>query len=84
MCMVRTTLAIEDSLLRRLKQKAARDGRTLQDVTNEILRRGLTAEARATGDYRLELETWDAEVLPGVDLDDRSALLDLMERDPDA
>lgn len=75
--MARTTLRLDDDLLRRLKEKAAREGRTLQSVANDLLRRGLV-EPKASG-YALELETWSAETGPGVDLFDRDKLFDLME-----
>ena len=37
--MARTTLDIDDGLLRELKKKAAAEGRTLQAVVNEYLKR---------------------------------------------
>lgn len=76
--MGRTTLRIDDELLRRLRQRAADEGRTLQDVTNEILRRGLDEGSRPS-DYRLELEGWEAELRPGIDLTDRESLWDAMD-----
>ena len=75
--MRRTTLAIEDRLLRRLKEKAAREGRTLQDTANDLLRQGLDRQTQRL-DYRLKLEGWDATELPGVDLLDRDKLLDIL------
>ena len=77
--MRRTTLAIEDRLLRRLKEKAAREGRTLQEVANELLSQGLDMRPQPS-DYRLELEGWDAEELPGVDVLDRDKLSDIVGR----
>lgn len=76
--MGRTTLRIDDELLRRLRQRAADEGRTLQDVTNEVLRRGLD-EGDRPSDYRLELETWETELRPGIDLTDRESLWDVMD-----
>ncbi len=75
--MRRTTLAIEDRLLRRLKEKAAREDRTLQEVANELLKQGLDMRPQRS-DYRLELEGWDATELPGVDVLDRDKLLDIL------
>jgi len=77
--MRRTTLALEDQLLRTLKERAAREGRTLQEVANELLRQGV-ARQEASGSYRLELEGWEAEEQPGVDILDRDKLFDLMAR----
>lgn len=53
--MRRTTLAIEDRLLRRLKEKAAREGRTLQETANDLLRQSLDMRPQRL-DYRLKLE----------------------------
>ena len=75
--MARTTLAIDDDLLRTLKGKAVREGRTLQEVANELLRQGL-APRRQRSDYRLELEGWAGQEMPGVDVLDRDKLFDLM------
>jgi len=76
--MARTTLAIDDDLLRRLKQKAAAEGKTLQEVANALLRQSLARAAR-TGAYRLELQGWDAQLQPGVDILDRDRLLDILD-----
>ncbi|HSN90431.1 MAG TPA: hypothetical protein VLS93_04320 [Anaeromyxobacteraceae bacterium] len=76
--MVRTTLAIEDVLLRELKTRAAREGRTVQQVANELLRRGMRAARPA---YKLALRGSRAKLAPGVDLADRDRLLDLMDED---
>lgn len=76
--MPRTTLRLDDDLLRRLKEKAAREGRTLQDVANDLLRHAL-ALAETPRPFRLELETWNAQLQPGVDILDRRTLFDLMD-----
>lgn len=75
--MARTTIDIDDALLRALKKKAAVQGRTLQAVVNEYLKRA--AAAPSGPKYRLELVGWRAELRPGVDLFDHGQLLDLMD-----
>jgi len=75
--MGRTTLALDDDLLRKLKERAARQGRTLQDVANELLRHALYHQERP-GKVKLELRGWEATEQPGVDLLDRDKLFDLM------
>lgn len=75
--MKRTTLTIDDQLLRALKKKSAEEGRTLQAVTNDLLRRALAE--KPGGSYELRLRGWKAAELPGVDLLDRNALFDLMD-----
>jgi hypothetical protein len=75
--MRRTTIAIDDEILRQLEEKAARDGLTLAEVVNDLLRRGL-AEAR-TRPFRFHLTTVEGRLRPGVELDDAGALLDRMD-----
>jgi len=76
--MARTTLTIDDVLLRELKTRAAREGRSVQQVANELLRRGMKAARPA---YRLRLHGSGAKLAPGVDLADRDRLLDLLDED---
>jgi plasmid stability protein len=75
--MARTTLMIEDQILRALRRKAAEEGRSLQAVTNDLLRRSLQPRPRER--YQFRLQGWKAAELPGVDLLDRDALFDLMD-----
>jgi len=75
--MARTTLMIDDQILRELRRKAAEEGRSLQSVTNDLLRRSLRPGPRAN--YKFRLQGWEAAELPGVDLLDRDALFDLMD-----
>jgi hypothetical protein len=75
--MHRTTLTIDDQVFRELKKKAAEEGRTLQAVTNDLLRRSLAPKPAKP--FRLRLRGWKATVQPGVDLLDRDALFDLMD-----
>lgn len=78
---MRTTLRVDDELLRRAKSYAARQGRSLTSVFEEALRRLLGESERHEERTRVELPVSVASggVLPGVDLDDTAALLDMME-----
>jgi hypothetical protein len=75
--MSRTTLTIDDQLLRELKKKASEEGRTLQAVANDLLRRSLSNPP--TKPYKLQLQGWKAAEQPGVDLLNRDTLFDLMD-----
>ena len=75
--MKRTTLTVDDQLLRELKKKASEEGRTLQAVMNDLLRRSLVAGP--SNPYRFRLRGWKAVEQPGVDLLDRDSLFDLMD-----
>ena len=76
--MARTTLAIDDDLLKRIKEKAAREGRTLQDVANQLLRNALV-QWKPKRNLKLKLRGWKATERPGVDLLDRDKLFELMD-----
>jgi hypothetical protein len=74
--MKRTTVALEDGLLRELKKRAAGEGRSLQDVIGDLLRQALANPRKRR--YRLPPPRWEAREQPGVDILDRDKLYDLM------
>ncbi|MGH3695070.1 MAG: ribbon-helix-helix protein, CopG family [Pseudonocardiaceae bacterium] len=78
---MRTTLRVDDELLRQAKSHAARQGRSLTSVFEEALRRLLAESERHEQRARVALPVSAASggLLPGVDLDDSAALLDVME-----
>ena len=73
---------MDDDLLREAKQRAAASGRTLTAVIEDALREAF-AHQTADGERKwISLPTFGGGgrgVMPGVDLDDSAALLDLME-----
>jgi len=71
--MARTEVRIGEELARRLEALADEEGRTLEETTARVLERGLEACGRSS-DYRLQLEEWETEIRPGVDLSNRSSL----------
>ncbi len=75
--MARTTLTIDDAVLRQLKKMALDQGRTLQAVTNDLLRRALATPEHPKR-YTLRLKGWEAQEQPGVNILDRDKLFDLM------
>ena len=79
-CM-RTTLNLDDRLMKAAKQEAARSGRTLTSVIEDALRSSLAAGNTRTGPSPAKLVISRGAPLPGVDLDNSAALLDLMEAD---
>jgi hypothetical protein len=75
---MRTTIRLDDHLLRRAKARAAESGRSLNDFVCDAVRAALAAAP--TRRQRVDLPTFPGGVLlPGVDLDDSAGLLDLME-----
>ena len=77
---MRTTVRLDDALLRDAKAFAAKTGRTLTQVIEDSLRHAL-ARRDASAVERPELPTFSGRVRPGVNLDSMSELLDTMEGD---
>jgi hypothetical protein len=78
---MRTTIRLDDSLLSEAKQRAARNGVTLTAVIEQALRESFSRQKEQPQRRQVKLPVWGrGGVLPGVDLDDSAALLDLMER----
>jgi len=76
---MKTTLELDDELLREAKRRAAEQGRTLKNLVEEALRRSLDEEPPG------EPYTFDFPVVHAgpllVDPADRDALYELMEGD---
>lgn len=80
-CM-RTTLNLNDDLVRQAKQRAAAEDRTLTSVIEDALRRWLTAESsRRQEPYRVPVGLTPSGVLPGIDLDDPRTFRDIMDEE---
>jgi hypothetical protein len=82
LCM-RTTLDIHDDLMLQAKKLAAESGRTLTAVVEDALHEMLARirAARAT-EKRYALPTFDGGgLMPGVDINNSAALLDIMDQD---
>jgi hypothetical protein len=75
---MRTTIDIADDLMRRAKKRAADEGVPLRDIVEAALREHLSGESKASG-YKFSWTTEKGELMPGVDLDDRDSLFDLMD-----
>lgn len=77
---MRTTLRLDDALLREAKRRAADSGRTLTALFEEALREKLLRRPLPGKVGRVRLPSFRGKGLqPGVDLDDTAALLDLMD-----
>ncbi len=74
----RTTVLLEETLLRELRRRAAREGRTLSEVVNEALRRSLQARSRGRGRSRVAWKVFRCGKAY-VDVWDRDALFAVME-----
>ncbi|UCF20421.1 MAG: type II toxin-antitoxin system VapB family antitoxin [Gemmatimonadota bacterium] len=79
---MRTTVRLDDALMRDVKQYAAEEGMTLTAVLHRALRELLARRRSLEDRERVPLPSFaGAGLQPGVDLDDSAALIELMERD---
>jgi hypothetical protein len=77
---MRTTVTIDDDLLRRAKREAARTDRTLSQVLEDALRDSLAPRPAGQKRFRLRLVTAGGTgVRGGVDIADNAAVRDLMD-----
>jgi hypothetical protein len=76
---MRTTLDLDDRLLRAAKKRAVEEGTTLTRVIEEALRHHVAIRAQPRTRFRLRLLTKRGRLVPGVNLADRDALYERME-----
>lgn len=79
---MRTTINLDEELLREAKRRAASSGRTLGAVIEDALREALSRRPAGSQREWVSLPTFGGGgrgLMPGVDLDDSASLLDLME-----
>jgi predicted transcriptional regulator len=77
---MRTTIRINDELLRKAKIKAAETDRSLTEVIEDALRKEIDNIGSNSETREVRIPTaGEGGVQPGVDLDDTSALLDRMD-----
>lgn len=78
---MRTTVRLDDRLLERARREAARRGETLTALIERGLRLVLANPQRRPERRRVEIPVCREAggTLPGVDLDDSAALLDIAE-----
>ncbi|MBI3210871.1 MAG: DUF2191 domain-containing protein [Candidatus Solibacter usitatus] len=81
---MRTTIHLEDPLLREAKKVAAESGITLTALLSDALREALIRRKASRKAAAVHFTTVRGKARPGVDLDNSAALLDLMERADDA
>ena len=78
---VRTTIRIEDDLFRRLKERAAKTGRTIGEIVEDALRQSFQ-RSQTLGAEVAPLPVYGGSgVMPGVDLESNLSLRELMDED---
>jgi len=82
---MRTTIRIDEALLREAKQMAARTVKSLTALIEDALRESLTRQHAAVAREPVRLPTGgEGGLRPGVDLDDSAGLLDIMDAPDDS
>ena len=76
---MRTTLDLDDGLVRSAKQRAVREGTTLTSIIQEALREYLRPPRHRRQPFRLRLPVRKGRLVPGVNLADRDSLYERME-----
>ena len=77
---MRTTIRLDDELLKEAEALAARTGRTLTSLIEDGLREQLLRAEDAAERGEVEVPTWGGRQLrPGVDLDDNAATWELLD-----
>ncbi len=77
-CM-KTTLNVDDRLLREAKKRAVEEGETLTRLIERALRNYLMPAPRAGAPFRLDLLTKNGSPVSGVNWDDRDSIYERME-----
>ena len=77
---MKTTLNIDDQVMQRLREAAARQGRTMSELVEAGLRRVLEESETSTDEVREPLPEWHSGGAY-VDVADRDALQGRMEQD---
>lgn len=77
---MRTTVRLDERLLAEAKKRATETGRTLTALLEDALRETLARRSARVKRRPVRLKTVKGDgIRPGVDLDDTSGLLDLLE-----
>ena len=77
---MKTTLNLNDQVLRQAKGRAALDGIMLTRFVEDALRARLAAAHGARAPFRMRLKCVKGDVPPNVDIGNRDALYDVIDR----
>jgi hypothetical protein len=78
---MRTTITLDDELLKEAKKRAAESGKTMAQVIEDTLRDGFAQKPRIQRKEPFRLKTVRGEgFYPGVDINDGAGLRDIMDR----
>jgi hypothetical protein len=76
--MKRTTVVLEEDVLQLLKMRSAEEGTTMKDLINRYLREAFSVKKKRSN-FKFEWKTYKGKLQPGVSLEDRDTLCEIME-----
>jgi hypothetical protein len=76
---IRTTVTLDDDVIVRVKEEAAKKGVAFREALNGLIRRGLMTNEVESKPRKLSEETINFELPPGLSVDNISELLDVLE-----
>ncbi len=77
---MRTTIRLDEQLLKKAKEYAMANGKTFTATVEEALREKLMERPSAKTKRTIKLKTVNGKgIKPGIDLDDSASLLDFMD-----
>jgi len=77
---MRTTINVDDDLLKEVKGIAAQSGRSMNDLIEDALRESLARRRMPASASKFEMPVFHGDgVMPGVDLSNSAALLEIMD-----
>ena len=77
---MKTTLNLDDRILRQAKGRAVQDGVTLTKFVEDALREKLMTDHHRRPPFKLRMRTVHGNGPPHVDISDRDALYDVIDR----
>ena len=75
----RTTIVMDDELMEKLRLIASSRKTGLSRTISDLVQAGLQGQRAGRPKYRFAWKTSRGRMLPGVDIDDRDRLYDVME-----
>ena len=77
---MRTTLTLDDDVASELRERMRRDGRSMKDLVNDLLRRGLrSGDAPLPGREPVRIETFSSPFATGIEAGALNQLTDELE-----
>jgi hypothetical protein len=76
---MRTTLTLDDDVVTKLNAEMRRSGKSFKDTVNEFLRIGLNRRRELQGADRFKVEARSLGVMPGLNYDKISELIEETE-----